>query len=42
MIKTYDTMASSGYIRFSHSPVAVTRELSSEVVCDFDANNKLI
>lgn len=42
MIKAFDTVASSGYLRFSRQVVVTTKELSSNVVCDFDQSDKLV
>ena len=42
MIKSYDSIAWSGYIRFSREPVAYTKEVTGNMICDFDATHQII
>lgn len=42
MIKSYDTVAESGYIRFSRNPVAQTKEITTNIVCDLDQDGQLV
>jgi uncharacterized protein YuzE len=42
MIKSYDTIARSGYIRFSRKPVARTREVTGSIFCDVDSAGQLV
>ena len=42
MIKSYDSMAWSGYIRFSRKPVAYTKEVTGNMLCDFDVDDQII
>ena len=42
MIKSYDSMAWSGYIRFSRNPVAYTKEVTGNMLCDFDVDDQII
>ncbi len=42
MIKAYDTIAQSGYIKFSHKPVVQTREVTTNILCDLDQNGQLV
>ena len=42
MIKSYDDIAQSGYIRFSRKSVAQTKEITSSILCDLDQNEQLV
>ncbi len=42
MIKSYDSVSSSGYIRFSREPVAYTTEMTDNMLCDFDVDHQII
>ena len=42
MIKSYDDMAQSGYIRFSRKSVAQTKEITSSILCDLDQDGQLV
>ena len=42
MIKSYDSIAWSGYIRFSREPVAYTKEITGNMICDFDVGDPII
>ncbi len=42
MIKSYDNIAQSGYIRFSRKSVAQTKEITNNVLCDLDQDGQLV
>jgi uncharacterized protein YuzE len=42
MIKSYDTIAQSGYLRFSRESVSQTKEITKNIICDLDKNGQLI
>ena len=42
MIKSYDNIAQSGYIRFSRKSVTQTKEITTSILCDLDQDGQLV
>lgn len=42
MIKSYDDIARSGYIRFSRKSVSQTKEITDNILCDLDQDGQLV
>lgn len=42
MIKSFDTIASAGYLTFSHHPITQTREITPYLIADFDQDGRVV